>query len=89
MTKKRNLMGKVRKFSPERAKRINDVVFKILYGKHGRFSGTSRCECGGEVKYSCKRNDGAELGGCVECGEIYIDSNGNRLPSVYDFKILI
>ena len=59
---------------------MNEIDFcKSLFHNNGPFSGTDTCKCGGEVKYSVKRNDGAELGSCQKCGETYIDHNGNRL----------
>jgi len=86
MTK--SLVGKVRTLSKEEVRALDEGVYKHLFENKGSFSGTNECRCGGKVIYGCKRNDGAELGGCEECGATYIDFNGNRLPSVCDSNII-
>jgi len=77
----RKEQGRVVVLSSEESEEMNREIHDSLYGPRGAFSGTNVCECGGEVVYSVKRSDGAELGVCKKCGQMYTDPRGSRLPA--------
>jgi len=55
---------------------------KNMFKGKGPFSGTNVCECNGDVVYSTKGKDGTEIGACKECGTVYINHHGRRLPPI-------